>query len=94
MGIVDGEFPEIPGEAVIPVRHRDELLGALTISKPRGQSVNGADEKMLADVAAGSGLLLRNIGLNAELAERAEQLRTIPTPVGCGPRRREASIGT
>ena len=34
-----------------------------------------ADEKVLADVAAGSGLLLRNIGLNAELAERAEQLR-------------------
>ena len=30
---------------------------------------------MLADVASGSGLLLRNIGLNAELAERAEQLR-------------------
>jgi signal transduction histidine kinase len=69
------EVPELPGEAVIPIFHRQELLGALTITKPRGQSVTGADEKVLADVAAGSGLLLRNIGLNAELEERAEQLR-------------------
>ncbi|MGZ8785605.1 MAG: sensor histidine kinase, partial [Acidimicrobiia bacterium] len=45
------------------------------ITKPRGQPVTGADEKVLADVAAGSGLLLRNIGLNAEMVERAEQLR-------------------
>ena len=61
--------------AVVPVRHRDHVLGALSITKPRGQSVTAADEKVLADVAAGSGLLLRNVGLNAELAERAEQLR-------------------
>ncbi len=75
LGLVGVGVPEIPGETVIPVLHRQELLGALTITKPRGQSVTGADEKVLADVAAGSGLLLRNIGLNAELAERAEQLR-------------------
>jgi len=73
--VVDHQLPDIPGEASVPVRHRDELLGALSITKPRGQSVTSADERVLADVAAGSGLLLRNIGLNAELAERAEQLR-------------------
>ncbi len=73
--IVNGQMPDIPGEEVVAVRHRDELLGALTITKPRGQSVTGADEKVLSDVAAGSGLLLRNIGLNVELAERAAQLR-------------------
>ncbi len=75
VGIVGGEMPGLPGEAVVPVRHRNELLGAIAITKPRGQSVTVADEKVLADVAAGSGLLLRNIGLNAELAERAEQLQ-------------------
>ena len=75
VGIVGGAMPGLPGEAVVPVRHRNELLGAIAITKPRGQSVTVADEKVLADVAAGSGLLLRNIGLNAELAERAEQLR-------------------
>ena len=73
--IVDQQPPEVPGDAAALVRHRDELLGVLSITTPRGQSVTGPDEKVLADVAAGSGLLLRNIGLNAELADRAEQLR-------------------
>ncbi|HSJ70735.1 MAG TPA: histidine kinase [Acidimicrobiia bacterium] len=65
----------IPGGSVIAVRHRGDVLGALSITKPRGDSVSGADEKVLADVAAGAGALLRNLGLNAELAERAEELR-------------------
>ena len=65
----------IPGGSVIAVRHRGDVLGALSITKPRGDSVTGADEKVLADVAAGAGALLRNLGLNAELAERAEELR-------------------
>jgi signal transduction histidine kinase len=68
-------MPDVPGDRAMPVRHRQALLGALSITKPRGQSVTGADDKVLADVAGGSGLLLRNIGLNAELLERAEQLR-------------------
>jgi signal transduction histidine kinase len=75
VALSDQQLPTLPGEAVVPVRHRNELLGAIAITKPRGQSVTVADEKVLADVAAGSGLLLRNIGLNAELAERAVQLQ-------------------
>lgn len=67
--------PRIPGDASVLVRHRRELLGAVSITKPRGQSVTGGDEKVLSDVAAGAGLLLRNISLNAELAERVDQLR-------------------
>ena len=51
------------------------MLGALSISKDRADAVTGSDEKVLEDVAAGAGVLLRNMGLNAELAERAEQLR-------------------
>ncbi len=70
----DGD-PRIPGDSSVLVRHRRELLGAVSITKPRGQSVTSGDEKVLSDVAAGAGLLLRNISLNAELAERADQLR-------------------
>lgn len=66
---------EIPGDAVVMVKHRGEILGALSVTKGRGDAVTGADRKVLDDVAAGAGALLRNIGLNAELAERAEQLR-------------------
>lgn len=69
------EVPAIPGDTSTFAYHRGETLGALSITKSRGQTVTSADEKVLADVAAGLGLLLRNIGLNAELAERAEQLR-------------------
>ena len=73
--VSNGELPDLPGDVSVPISHQDELLGALTISKQRGEGVTNADEKVLADVAAGSGLLLRNIGLNAALAERADQLR-------------------
>ncbi len=65
----------LPGDRVVAIRHRGEVLGALSITKERGDSVTGADEKVLGDVAAGAGVLLRNLGLNAELAVRAEQLR-------------------
>ena len=65
----------LPGDRVVAIRHRGEVLGALSISKERGDSVTTADEKVLGDVAAGAGVLLRNLGLNAELGERAGQLR-------------------
>jgi signal transduction histidine kinase len=75
VSITGGGLPDLAGEQSVLIRHRGDILGALTISKARGESVNATDEKMLNDVAAGTGLLLRNISLNAELTERAEQLR-------------------
>jgi signal transduction histidine kinase len=65
----------LPGDSVVAVRHRGEVLGALGVTKDPGDAVTDADEKVLDDVAAGAGALLRNIGLHAELADRAEQLR-------------------
>jgi signal transduction histidine kinase len=75
VSISGDDIPNLLGQTSTPVRHRGEILGALSITKPPGESVTAIDEKMLHDVASGTGLLLRNIGLNAELAERAEQLR-------------------
>jgi signal transduction histidine kinase len=46
------------------------------MSKERGETVTSGDEKVLSDVSAGAGALLRNISLNSELAEKAGQLRT------------------
>ena len=65
----------LAADRVILVRHRGQVLGALSITKAKGDPVTDADDKLLNDVAAGAGVLLRNIGLNAELADRAEQLR-------------------
>ena len=77
LGPAAGEDPVValPGDRVVAVRHRGDVLGALSISKGRADAVTGSDEKVLEDVAAGAGVLLRNMGLNAELAERADQLR-------------------
>lgn len=69
-GLVDDEITESRG-----VLHRGELLGALTIVKPRNDPITPADRELLADVAAGSGLLLRNIGLNRQLEQRADDVR-------------------
>jgi signal transduction histidine kinase len=77
LAAVAGEDPlaGIAADRVVAVRHRGDVLGALSITKDRADAVTGSDEKVLEDVAAGAGVLVRNMGLNAELAERAEQLR-------------------
>jgi signal transduction histidine kinase len=69
------ELTSVPGDAAEPIHHGGELLGVLAIRKGRADPVTRADHDLLRDVAAGSGLLLRNIQLNAELADRAEELR-------------------
>ena len=69
------ELPASDVELSAPVHHGGEVLGALGIIKPRTHPVSPADETLLADVAAGAGLLLRNLRLNAELAERAAEIQ-------------------
>jgi len=69
------DLPQSELELSVPVRHGGELLGALGITKPRAYPVTSADDDLLSDVAAGAGLLLRNLRLNAELTTRAVQLQ-------------------
>ncbi len=66
---------ELPGDRVVPIQHGGQLLGALSITKGKGDAVTDADGRLLDDVAAGAGVLVRNLRLNAELAERADELR-------------------
>ncbi len=54
---------------------RTEELGALSISKPHNDPVTPADRELLADVAAGAALVLRNMRLNRELEDRADEVR-------------------
>jgi len=70
------DLPRSDLELSVPVLHGGELLGALGVTKHRSHPVSPADEDLLGDVAAGTGLLLRNMRLNAELANRAAQLQT------------------
>jgi len=57
------------------VRHHGVPFGALTIIKPRNDPVTPADRRLLSDVAAASGLLLRNVSLKSELEQRAADVR-------------------
>ena len=59
-----------------PVRHHGELLGALSIEKRPGESLTATEEKLVRDLAAQAGLVLRNVGLTEDLLRTIEQLRT------------------
>jgi len=59
-----------------PVRHHGELLGALSIEKRPGESLTATEEKLVRDLAAQAGLVMRNVGLTEDLLETIEQLRT------------------
>jgi signal transduction histidine kinase len=72
----DGGLPAIAGASkVAPVRHRDELLGALTVTKPANDPLTGAEDKLVDDLAAQAGLVLRNVRLTEELRANLEELR-------------------
>jgi signal transduction histidine kinase len=59
-----------------PVRHHGELLGGLSIEKRPGESMTATEEKLVRDLAAQAGLVMRNAGLTEDLLDTIEQLRT------------------
>ena len=60
----------------VAVRHGDELLGALSLQKPRSEPLTTAEDKLLQHLASQAGLVLRNVALTAELGPRS---------TSCGP---------
>jgi signal transduction histidine kinase len=74
-GDVDAAVSRMPAaELAVPVVERGELLGVLTIAKPRGERVSDVDVDLVHRLAAASGVVLRNLRLDAELAQRLEDL--------------------
>jgi signal transduction histidine kinase len=70
------ELPPVPGaDLAVPVRDRGELLGALSIEKPRGEPPTPTERKLLSDLASQAGLVLRNVKLIEEL--RASRQRIV-----------------
>ncbi len=59
----------------VAVRHGDELLGGITLQKPRNEPVAAAEDKLLEHLASQAGLVLRNVRLTAELQARIDDLR-------------------
>jgi signal transduction histidine kinase len=81
---VRGEtFPRIPraskveaATSVAPVRHQGMLLGALVVMKPPYEPLAPAEKKLLADLAAQAGLVLRNVALIEEVRASRQRLVT------------------
>ena len=72
----DGEAPAVAGaDRVALVHHEGETLGALSVSKRPGENLTPVEGKLMSDLAAQGGLLLRNIGLTEQLRARLAELR-------------------
>ena len=61
-------------EHVVPVVHLGEELGALTVRMPANDPMDPAKEKLVADLAAQTGLVLRNVRLIEDLRASRQRL--------------------
>jgi signal transduction histidine kinase len=74
--LASDDLPEFPGmDHAFAVRHQDELLGALTVAVPPSDPLTLSQEKLLHDLAAQAGLVLRNVRLVEDL--RASRQRIV-----------------
>jgi len=72
---LDGGDPAAGAGRRTLVRHQGEVLGALSVSKRPGEQLTPAEDKLIGDLAAQVGLILRNVGLTEQLTERLAELR-------------------
>jgi signal transduction histidine kinase len=72
---VGNAAPSIPGAArILLVRHGDDVLGALSVTKRAGEALSPTEDKLLSDLASQAGLILRNVGLTEQLQARLDEL--------------------
>ena len=62
-------------DRILPVRYQGDVLGALSVTKRPGESLTPTEGKLLVDLAAQIGLVLRNVGLWEQLTARLEDIR-------------------
>jgi signal transduction histidine kinase len=62
-------------DLTVDVRHQGDLLGALSVAMPASDPIDPTKERLVSDLAAQAGLVLRNVGLTQELRARLEDLQ-------------------
>ncbi|HSL10754.1 MAG TPA: histidine kinase [Actinomycetota bacterium] len=67
-------LPPSPDGDGFEVRHQGELLGALTVRMPAAEPMEPAKERLIRDLAAQAGLVLRNVRLIEELRASRQRL--------------------
>jgi signal transduction histidine kinase len=75
MRLDDGELPSFDDPA-FAVRHGGDLLGAITVGMPPQEPMTAATERLLVDLSAQAGLVLRNVALVEELQRSRQRLVT------------------
>jgi signal transduction histidine kinase len=75
---VNGHGIQAPAGAdrMVEVRHQGDLLGALSLTKRAGEALTPVEENLLAHLAGQAGLVLKNVGLTADLQARLADLRS------------------
>ena len=69
------ELPALDVPArMVPVRHGDDLLGAISLSKPPQEPLTGTEDSLLQHLASQASLVMRNAQLTAELRATIEEL--------------------
>jgi signal transduction histidine kinase len=69
--------PALDGaDRMVAVRHQGQLLGALSLVKRAGEPLTPVEENLLTHLAGQAGLVLKNVGLTADLQARLAELRT------------------
>jgi signal transduction histidine kinase len=76
LSMSNGSLPAVPDATTsVEVRHQGELLGALSVNKRRGETLTPIEQKLVDDLANQAGLVLKNVGLSADLQARLDELR-------------------
>jgi signal transduction histidine kinase len=68
--------PLMPTNAdrIAAVRHEGEILGELTVKKRSSEPFTPVEDRLVSDVAAQAGQVLRNVRLTSELRARVQQI--------------------
>jgi signal transduction histidine kinase len=75
-GELRGGVPQIPDvDLGVPVTHRGEVLGALSVAKAPGDRLTPAEESLVRDLASQAGMVLRNVRLIEDL--KASRVRLV-----------------
>ena len=77
--LVDEAVPALSADRVVPVRHGEELLGLLVVTKAATEPVTPVEDAMLGHIASQAGLVLRNRRLVDDLRSSRERLVTTQT---------------
>jgi signal transduction histidine kinase len=64
----------VEGRRALAVRHGGQLLGVLRLQERPGLALTAVEERLFAGLAAQSGLVLRMVGLRAELEDRRAEM--------------------